>query len=79
MKSGQLVVKNHRPMIRRLVLGVLVVLIVIGGAALFELGRSQGEFDRFEAGEAIEAMQQFERIQLPKGETIDNLRRTGQR
>lgn len=29
--------------------------------------------------EAIEAMQQFERIQLPKGETIENLRRTGQR
>lgn len=26
-----------------------------------------------------EAMQQFERIQLPKGETIENLRRTGQR
>lgn len=57
MKSGQLVVKNHRPMFRRLVLGVLAALLVIGGAALFELGRSQGEFDRFEAGEAFEAMQ----------------------
>lgn len=29
--------------------------------------------------EAIENMQQFERIQLPKGETIENLRRKGQR
>ncbi len=28
---------------------------------------------------AIEAMQQFERIKLPKGETIENLRHTGQR
>lgn len=28
--------------------------------------------------EAIEAMQKFERIKLPKGETIENLRRTGQ-
>ncbi len=27
---------------------------------------------------AIEAMQQFERIKLPKGKTIENLRRTGQ-
>ena len=29
--------------------------------------------------EAIEAMQKFERIKLPKGETIEDLRRAGQR
>ena len=57
MKSGELIVKNHRPVYRRLLAGGLLLIAVAGGAVLYELGRSQGEFDRFEARDARQALQ----------------------
>lgn len=56
MKSGELVVKSHRPALGRFaIVGGLFVCILLGWA-LFELGRSQAEFDRFDAAEEHEVL-----------------------
>ncbi len=57
MKSGDLVVKNHRPALGRVAIAVLLLVSVVVGWLLFELGRSQAEFDRFDAAEARELLE----------------------
>jgi len=51
MKSGNLVVKSHHPGRHRLLIGVLVVGALAAGWGMFELGRMQSDFDRFDAAE----------------------------
>lgn len=53
MQNSRLVVRSHRPLRSRVVTGVLLVVLCLGGWGLFEFGRVQGGYNRIQASARI--------------------------